>query len=159
MTYSVKSLRKRIRISRKGVDKWYGERKEKWYQDHKLAMACMECESFLQAAIADFYAINQLDEMWRIQIAENVVEYSEEFEDILTDLYKLWLQSKEKLLEQVDLFLEAEFEIKLAEKFRSACREVEGILTEDEDFFGDEKLGELREQAVKDYNEGECQPL
>ena len=130
-------------------------------------------KSFVSLRSTQLHAINEIDENWRKQIYDGQIEYKEEDEKRIGDLYKKWLLHKDEIVEEITAFQDkavkitvkrttaagtipintiSEFE-KLREEFLADCREVEGILTSDDEFFVGQKLADLCDDAIDELRE------
>lgn len=129
---------------------------EKWKRDHDRAMECMDFELLLQHGLSIFEAINLADEKIRRLSRRGNLEYTAEIDEAITAIYRWWQTPCEKITGLLVKFENEGFEVENSEAFRSACREVSGILTEDSQFFGDE-LVKTRDQAIEDHRAGLCE--
>jgi hypothetical protein len=136
----------------------YEEQPERWKQDHNAAMHCFDFEGLLAFGLSLFDFINRIDEAWRIKVFRNLVPYNPTVDEGIEELYHLWLKPCDRLLVRLSE-LEKYFDVAGAKEFRSACREVQGILTEDEEFFAHDQLVRLRDEAVEANRRGEVEEM
>jgi hypothetical protein len=132
----------------------YAEESELWNRDHRLAMASADFEDHLAFGLKLFDRITEIDQSWRREVFSGMVDYDSGFDAEIRELYEAWNKPCD-LNEAVLSWLESRFgPVNHAEEFRSHCREVKGILTPDDQFFADEKLVDLRDQAIDDLRGG-----
>jgi hypothetical protein len=136
----------------------YGEQPEQWKQDHEAAMRCLDFEGLLAYGLSVFDFINRIDEAWRIKVYRNLVPYKPEVDKLIDELYHWWLRPCDRVMAQL-VALEKHFDVEGGKEFRSACREVQGILTRDEDFFRHGRLTQLRDEAVDANRRGEAEEM
>ena len=135
----------------------YGAGAEQWKADHDRAMECLDLELLLQWGLSCYDAINFADEKVRSLARSGKLEFTPEVADVITTAYRSWMKPCETVIRQLEAFERDGFSVEKAERFRSACREVRGILTDDAEFFGD-GLVELRDGAIDAFRTGECAP-
>ncbi len=112
-------------------------------------------EALLQRGILCFDMVTKLDEDWRAAVLKEPTEYTKEMSDRLRNLYRIWSRPCPSVLERLTQFERAGFTVKCAEEFRSRCREAEGILTSDAEFFADDELVDLRDRAIDQHRQGQ----
>lgn len=137
----------------------YGEQVDVWKNDHQRAMYCMEFELLLEHGLSLLAQLNSIDEKIRLKFFRGEVEYDSQYDDILTGYYQQWLKPCDKLLAELKSLKNEGFSVERAEEFRSACREVQGILTDDDEFFTGDALKVLQDQAIDEYRAGRCEPF
>ena len=132
----------------------FGREVERWRDDHRAAMACYEFEDLLALAVKIFDAITQQDEEWRSRVYSGTVEYDSAAGQRIEAGYRQWLVPCARVAVVLER-LEQEFgAVRHADEFRDRCREAEGILTSDAEFFGD-GLTSLCESALDEHRKGE----
>lgn len=91
---------------------------------HEKAMACRDCEDFLESGIQAYKWLRRADRVLR-QAAIERLEVPEEARDALASLYRNWLlpcpQAEERIKQQAD----RDFRLKNLHEFRQACEYVE----------------------------------
>lgn len=127
---------------------------EKWKTDHEEAMKCMDFEAIIAFGLSIYQFLNNLDEMWRMNVLKGQMAHDKSVDDVIDKLYRAWSEPCGHLLNSLASFEKAGYEITGADKFRAACREVEGLLTTDNDFFHHDKLLELRDRAIDEHHDG-----
>jgi hypothetical protein len=132
---------------------------EKWKKDHDEAMKCLELEEAIAFGLTIYNLMNRVDEICRLAVHKKKVPYNPDVEKNLTHAFREWFRGSKKLEKILGKFESLGYEVTGAEEFRAACREVGGILTEDEEFFAGDKLGELAVAAVKANASGATKEL
>ncbi len=136
----------------------YEEQPEQWKQDHDAAMRCFDFEGLLALGLSLFDFINRVDEAWRVKVYRGLVPYDATMDQVIEGLYRVWLRPCDRLHARL-AELEKHFDVKGASEFRAACREVQGILTRDDEFFTGDRLAELRDEAVEDHRAGSTEDM
>ena len=136
----------------------YEREVEEWKSDHDLSVKCMDFESLLNLGLQVLAAIDWIDETWRHRVRLGQFEYDAAVEDVLTNLYTLWLKPCDRMIQTLDEFERAGFRVEYSSRFKAACREVTGILTDDSEFFQGDKLVALRDSAIDAHRENTCEP-
>ena len=131
----------------------YRDVSEVWKADHEAAMACMDFQDLLAKGIAAFESINRIDEAYRRAVFSGS-EFDEAVSGQITELYEMISEPCEGILETLARFERAGFNVDAAERFRSCCRELAGILTDPADFFSDEALVRMRDKAIDENQQG-----
>lgn len=133
----------------------YERDSERWKTDHREAMALYDFEDYLQFGIDVFDGITHWDEAWSLRVHKGLAPYRPEHESTIREAYGRWLRPCEAI-EQVLRQFEAKFgQVKHAEEFRRRCREAYGIAANDAEFFRDDALVSLRDDAVDEHRRGE----
>lgn len=143
------SVRRRVRGYRKDV--------EKWKEEHDLAMKCWEFEMLLQHGLSVYEAINIADETWRRHVLQKNAEYDPAVSKRITQLYKRWMRPCEHVMAELEVHERHFGVVEYADQFRRACREVKGLLTDDNEFFSGEKLTRARDEAIDAHRGGQCE--
>lgn len=138
--------------------KGYADDVQEWKSEHDRAMQCMDFELLLQHGLSLYETVNWIDETWRSRMFAKNQAFDQEMADLVEDLYKWWLRPCDVLLEELRN-LERDFSVEYAEQFRSACREVKGLLTPDDEFFSGGDLVTLRDKALDAHERGECEAV
>lgn len=137
----------------------YGEQVGDWNAAQERATHCLEFELLLAHGLSLLGQVNSIDEKVRLKIFQGDVEYDARFDDLLTNFYQSWLGPRDKLLRELQSLEQEGFPVERAEEFRAACREVEGILTADDEFFTGDELVTLRDEAIDEHRAGRCEPF
>ncbi len=133
----------------------YCEESELWKKDHELAMAFYNFQDFLDFGVGLFDSITKIDEDWRLRVLKHEGDYNPDFAQALLRVYKQWLEPC-AAIEEVLKFFEHRFgRVDNAGEFRSRCREAQGIVTPDENFFVGDGLASLCDLAVDEHQKGE----
>ncbi len=135
---------------------WYDRRTEEcqdqWKKDHVEAMNCFRLEELVAFGLSIYHFLNRIDEAWRIKVHKKLVGFDHKVEERLISLYRSWLRLSRRLKESISRFEKAKFDVVGADEFRGACREVQGILTQDSDFFADQEFRKLQNEAAKEHS-------
>lgn len=122
------------------------------------ARACFDLADLIVQGLAVLESIHSLDHDWRLLVYEKRLLYSEGFERRIGRLYQMWHETSTDVLALYECvsndYQKQGFETQPIERLRSACREIEGLLTDDEAFFKDQKLVELRDAAIDAHRNG-----
>lgn len=127
--------------------------------DHVAAAACLDFESLLRKGLWIYEELNRLDEAFRGFVHRGELEYVPEWDDALEEAYRAWLKPCDRVFQSLNELEEQGFVIERADEFRAACHEVAGLLTPDVDFFSGEPLAQLRDEALKSAQHGECEEM
>lgn len=131
---------------------------EKSGSDVPPARACFDLADLIVQGLAVLESIHSLDHDWRFLVYEKRLVYSEAFERRIGRLYQMWYETSADVIAVYDCisidYQKQGFDTQPIERLRSACREVEGLLTDDEAFFKDQKLVELRDAAIDAHRNG-----
>ncbi len=133
----------------------YEEQPEEWKGKHDAALRCLDFETLLSFAISLAEQIHRFDESWRLMLYKGLVTANERINEVIDGSYRRWLKPRDRLLQRLEQFEKEGFEVRGAAEFRSTCREVEGILTPDPDFFSDQALVQLRDEAIDAQHNGQ----
>ncbi len=137
----------------------YQEEVEHWETGDDLEINRLDFELLLRFGISLFETINFIDETWQLKVATEELDHSDESQNDIVQLYEWWLRPCNSLLAELKRFEDKDFVVTHAEAFRSAYREVYGILTPDEEFFSGEDLVTARDKAIDEHERGECESL
>lgn len=153
MTTHFASLDRHIQAYREETEQ------EQWKADHDVAMKCMSFESHLGLGVSLFESINRIDEAWRAKVHAKQVEYDPAVDEQIAFFYLWWFSPSDVLLDVLDYFESLGFQVEHADRFRAACREVHGLLSNDTEFFAGDRLAQLRDDAIESHRRGECEPV
>lgn len=128
---------------------------ERWNADHQAAMLCYEVEETINLGNRGFDAIVAFDEAWRRRVMRGELPFSPVLHSFIHALSQRWNAPCMEVLAAIDKLRGQSFSVKGAEEFQLRCQEAAGILTPDSEFFGSDKLAELRDQALDQYMRGE----
>lgn len=137
----------------------YRDESKDWRKLHNGPLACLDFDLHLRFGLSLYEALNWADEKWHALVRSGKEEYSEKAVRQLRKAYADWHAPCEYLLKALKYFEDLGYKVEQAEAFRTACREVAGILTDDEDFFADEALVQARDDAIDAFRRGECEPM
>jgi len=128
---------------------------EDWKRDHEDAGKCYVLEMMLRIWSTFVSEINKLDNRSRLLALRGEGTASDEA--VVTHLYQTWMQGAE-IIAPLSSELEAKgYQIEGSQDFRSAYREVKGILTADDEFFDSERLAEMRDKAIDAHRRGDTE--
>ena len=138
----------------------YSHQAQRWEQAQTdEAMQVRDFEDFIALGMFWFARINHLDEQTRLEELRAGAAPDAKIHEGIVGLYRAWLDTGRGVVRVLESFKANRWEIDGAEAFRSAVREVEGILTPDDKFFTGEKLARLIDQAREDYESGHTEPM
>jgi hypothetical protein len=112
-------------------------------------------EEILALGIFVFERIGHADELSRAAIFGGKLPYDPAQEKEIEEHYREWADIAKSCLTVLGLAEGNAIPLAGAARFRDCYHEVEGILTSDEDFFQDDALVELRDQALETHRRGE----
>jgi hypothetical protein len=137
----------------------YRDEVELWKTDHEQAMLFFAFEDVVADGIRVFELVNRLDETIRTRLYQNDRECGAESLAAIDTIYDL-LRRACGAIEDVLPSVEADFgAVRNAEKFRSVCHELRCMQIPDEEFFADDALVQLRDEAIDQYRGGETREL
>lgn len=137
----------------------YQEESEKWKTGHDQAMDCLEFELHLLFGNSVYKAINFIDEHVRSIWRNGKKPYCKETDDTIFQLYQQWFGVGKEMEARLLAFEKEGFVVQHSKPFRKALREVSGILQDDAEFFSDEKLVKLRDEAIEQHRRGSCEVM
>lgn len=127
--------------------------------DVPAALACFDLADLVVQGAAVLDSIHCLDHDWRFSVFEKRLVYSEAFERRIARLYQVWYETSTDVIALYDClssdYQKQGFNLQAVERLRSACREVAGLLTDDEAFFTHPKLVALRDAAIDAHRNGQ----
>lgn len=133
----------------------YGDRAEQWEVDHREATKCQDLEATLVWGLSLSFAIDLIDNNWHNTVFRNSAEYGPAAEQAIENLYKGWFRAANQLLESIEELERSGYVVKWSDPFRQACRETEGLLTPDSEFFTGDSLAALRDEAIDAHKQGQ----
>jgi hypothetical protein len=132
----------------------YRQVSEAWKADHDAAIACYDFHDLLGKGIAAFESISRYDEEFRRRVFAGQ-PFDAELNKQILELYRMVSEPCQDILDTLARFERAGFKVDSAERFRSCCRELEGILSEPRDFFSDDSLVKMRDEAIDANRRGD----
>src|SRR5262249_40884183 len=107
--------------------------------------------------ISTFQRINRADESFRSAIFRGKCPPNAptEVDEVIELLYRSWADTSSILLQRLGELEREGFEATGADEFRSCCRELQGILTEDREFITSDRLAALRDDAIDAHRRGD----
>ncbi len=130
-------------------------------ENSNRAQLCFQFADLALQGVDLFDAINSLDEDWRMLVADpaNQIQHDEAFDQKVTELYRSWLETSQKVLHTYTRlrndYVERGFDQDRIRALESAVREVEGLLSSDSVFFTD--LWTLRDEAIDQHHNGSAE--
>jgi hypothetical protein len=112
-------------------------------------------EEILALGVFVFERIGHADELSKSAIFAGKRPYDPAQEKEIEELYREWADIARSCLAILELAEGSAIPVEGTARFRDCCKEVQGILTPDEDFFQDDALVELRDQALETHRRGE----
>ncbi|MEX2139178.1 MAG: hypothetical protein WD894_07955 [Pirellulales bacterium] len=128
---------------------------ERWKADHRSAMVCYEVEETLALGNRVFDAIVEFDENWRRQVSRGKLRFSPVLHSFIQALFERWHAPCSNVLAAIEDLRHEGFLPKGADEFQHRCREADGILTPDGDFFVGDQLIQIRDDALDQHLRGE----
>lgn len=128
---------------------------EPWKPDYEAAMDCRDVEDWLYVGNGIFDAINSFDEKHQLRVMRGELEFDNTHNEKIREAYRWWLTPCEALATRIESLRKSGFNVDHAEQFLSNCREAKGILTDDAEFFKNESLVNLRDEALDEHRAGE----
>lgn len=132
---------------------------EKWKKDHDDAMMCLGLEEAIAFGLCIYNHINRLDEIWRLGVLSKKVPFRADVDLFITKAFRQWLTGSKKLAKIVKKLENLKYEVTGVVEFHSACREVEGVLTDDATFFGADKLPAMEASAIQSHRTGQTEEM
>ena len=109
--------------AKNGVD-FFTDQTSQIMQDHSLAMACRDCEDFLQMGIDAFRWLQRAEENIRDGAMSGAVSFNLEVDEAITRMYEKWLGPCDDAEMWVAEQLRQGFTPDNLNKFRACCEEV-----------------------------------
>lgn len=137
----------------------YDREIEQWRQNHDAAMQCRDFELLLKLGIDVYETLGRLDTA--VSAAALRGERGQADLEAVDDLYRIWLALTSAAAVELRLseFEQAGFHVEFSKAFRTAHREVQGILTPDAEFFRGDDLADIRDDAIDSHRRGETDDL
>lgn len=132
----------------------YKSEAEEWKRNHHEAIQCYDFEDFLQVGIGLFHAITEFDERHRGRVLAGDVEFDPGHSHEIRSAYTWWLEPCDDITAHLTMLRQKFGDVKNAEEFLSLCREARGIVTDDVEFFSNEALVALRDEAIDEHKAG-----
>lgn len=142
-----------LNVYRSGAETFRSE-VDAWKNDHDKAMECFDLEDFLLSGIRVADGLALQDEQYRSRVFSGKESFSHAYHDEFMATYQHLVGAFQDLLEVVKEFESRFGAVKHASEFRERLREIQGILTPDDKFFGD-GLVPLRDAAIDSHLGGE----
>ena len=118
-----------------------------WRQEYQTAQLYFDWRDLLHEGVELYCDVCRLDENWRRDVYRGA-PYGEEFAQRIGDLFRRLGRAMFAIEKDLVPLYEREHGTHGAEEFRKCCRELRGILTPDTEFFDDDALAALRDQAL-----------
>lgn len=135
----------------------YGREVDRWRHEHDAAMKCRDFELLLKLGLDVYETLRRIDaEISAAVFRGERVQADLEFVDLV---YRLWLAPSAEVERRLEEFERSGFRVEFAAEYRSAGREVRGLLTPDDEFFRGEALADLRDDAIDAYRRGRTEDL
>lgn len=109
--------------------------------DSKLAVDCMDFETFLKSGIQCFKAIELARSKWADFVMSGEVKPDADIDDLFWSMLTNWKHRSEKAMEQLLWFENEDFEVKHSGAFRRVVEAAEAVLSHD--ILSDDDLAEL----------------
>lgn len=129
---------------------------ESWKALHDEASTCIDFEELLALGNSAFELIDRWDVIWHQKVHAGSIPYDAEHEQEILNLYKLWMAPSEYVLQEIGRFERNGYELVGAKEFRKRCEDGRGLMSSDDDFFGEE-LRSLQDQALTAHRDGETE--
>jgi hypothetical protein len=129
--------------------------------EHREAMDCLDCETFLQLGIDAFGWLMRADRELRISLSEGALEaYTEGVSEALQQLCKAWLRPCEPARKWIAMQTERGYRVDNLAEFDKCCEEMEAIVEfHERDRDGSDGLplpiAQLRDEALSEFDRGE----
>lgn len=126
--------------------------------EHRQAMDCRDCETFLQIAIDAFDWVARADADVRLAVYEGEQEYDPSFDEALLSLYRRWLDPCERAQSWIAVQQKRGFVLDNIGRFRVCCEEVRAIVkaaTNPTSSEVSDALIELRDEAIDAFRNGQ----
>lgn len=97
-------------------------------RNHRKAMACRDCEDFLQLGIDSYRWVARLDEAVREAAYAGELRVEQKLSDALSALFESWLGPCEIAEKRIAKQLRDGFTPQNMDEFRTTCEQVRGIV-------------------------------
>lgn len=148
-----------FRTARGFVARYEDESSDLVLNEHYEAQDCQECESFLQLGIDAFEWLMRADLAIRRAVYGGERDYDARMDENVTLLLRRWQEPCKVAELWIAEQIKRGYEVSNLEEFRKCCREVADILTPDEEFFRDDALVALRDEALDQFAQGQTDEL
>jgi hypothetical protein len=126
-----------------------------WRPDHDDAMQCRDLEEWLTILVAAYDLAVQRDEDWRLNVFRKQEPYDAIVHGEINATFEAWRVAAQKMEQNVGQLESKSFTVEHSAALRDRLREVEQLLTPDSKFFRDQKLVDLRDQALDAHAKGD----
>jgi hypothetical protein len=127
--------------------------------EHREAMDCRDCETFLQLGIDAFHWLIRADRELRIALANGAEDaYSKEIADGFKVLCKAWLNPCEYANKWIAKQIEQQHSVENLAEFKKCCEEMEAIVEFNENGDSDGlplPIAHLRDEAISEFDNGQ----
>ena len=124
---------------------------EHWNGDRQAAMVCKQVEETVELGTRIFDEIVAFDESWRRKVLRGELQFSPVIHSLILALFRRWYVPASDVLAAIESLRNHGLSVNGAEDFRQRCRETEGGLTPDADFFAAGELVDLRDEALDQH--------
>lgn len=143
-----------FRAARQFVHSYQDEYKD-LMKEHREAMDCWDCQSFLQLGIDAFNWITRTDQEIRKAIHEKRAKYDQNVDLAIASLYAEWLKPREFAEEWIRLQKARDFKVENLEQFQKCCEEARAIVEYNEGILSNPNFIVAQEDAIDAYHKGE----
>lgn len=135
----------------------YEDEYDLWKTDHEQAMLYFDFCDLLDEGVRLFGSVCRLDENWRSDVANGRIEYDKDTRARILAHFRRWATIGKRIHEQLLPWVVAKYgnDVEHSAEFLNCYREIQGILTDDKDFFVGDKLHDLRDHAIDEFRKGE----
>ena len=148
-------------VQRRNAEYEHDAARDSVIAESERAIHCFDFAELVKQGADVLESINGLDDDWRRMIFTKVLPFEQAFEDEIRNLYVAWLATTEKVLGCYQVieadFLARGFSVEHVAFLQAGVREVRGILTSDAEFFNSSALVDLRDKAIDDFHNGNCE--
>jgi hypothetical protein len=149
--------RRRIRFAQKEVFRFREDIEDCIAENLDLVIDLGLARDLVDRSNYLFGWIMLVDNSIRVVVLEGYA--SDELIDFAKEVLRQWLEVSLLLLQKIDRLESEHGIIEGTKEFRAKIAEARGIFTPDEDFFRDDKLIELRDQAIDQHRAGQSEEL
>lgn len=101
---------------------------EPWQDDHDAAERCVEWEEVVAVANAVFRLVSTIDAAWQGRVMAGAVPYRDEDDRRIGELYRLWVETSERRLGEIEALGREGFEVQGADEFLVHLDEARSLL-------------------------------
>jgi hypothetical protein len=101
---------------------------EPWKADHDAAMRCFEMEKVIAGGNRAYDLISDFVAAWQDYVARGELPFVEEEDRRYGDFYRIWVETTERKLGEIEKLTGAGYEVKGADKLRAYLEEARSIL-------------------------------